>query len=92
MKFVLSILVLGLSLSAAAAEHTIKVTAFYPLNGSRGASEICGKITGEMSPDFRINIVADPKYNPGPYTILPNAKGTWCAIVNSVTGTADVTL
>lgn len=82
----------GYSNQAVGAEVTIKVTAFYPLIGSSGVSEICGKITGEMSPNFRVNIVADPKYNPGPYTVLPNGDGKWCAVVNSVTGTADVKL
>jgi hypothetical protein len=77
---------------AADGEHGLKVTAFYPLNGSRGASELCGRMTGEVLAEHRILIVSDPKHNPGPYTILPGADGKFCALINSVTGRADVFL
>ncbi|MEQ1876956.1 MAG: hypothetical protein ABL958_09950 [Bdellovibrionia bacterium] len=91
MKAFITVLVLGFGVSASAAD-LLKITAFYPLNGTRGASELCGKVSGQVFADYRLIVTADPKYNPGKYTTLPGPDGNFCVIVNSVTGRADVDL
>ena len=76
---------------AAAAEKTIKVTSFYALNGSRGASEICGVVTGHAAGDY-IVVTVDPKKAPAVYNTFPSPTGHWCLMVNSAYGLAEAVL
>jgi hypothetical protein len=92
MKALLSLLILGIGVNAGGAADLLKITAFYPLNGTKGVSELCGKVSGQVLVDYRIVITSDPKFNPGKYTTLPGPDGVFCMLINSDTGTANVEL
>jgi hypothetical protein len=85
--------VLGLALSAHAADPAVEITSFYYTNQLPDhTAEICGRVTGDFSGSCRVVVTIDPGNQAGTYVAWPGKDGHWCALVNSYTGHATAAM
>lgn len=73
--------------------NEVKITSFNFTGTRTRAAEICGKVEGQVNGLMLIDITADPSHNtPGTYTAIASPKGTFCAVINTLTGRAEAVL
>lgn len=77
-----------LSLSAFAAEPSVKITSFSYVNGSHDMAELCGEVSNATSAPTYVQVTVDPNTkNPAFYNVFAG-RGKFCTVVVTYSGTA----
>ena len=92
MKFIAMTIAL-FSFSSFAFSREIKITSFNFTGSRNRTAELCGKVIGEAKAMDLVDVTVDTSdTNPGRYVTLLSSEGTFCVVVNTLTGKADAKL
>jgi hypothetical protein len=74
---------------------SVQITSFMPISPDNRTAELCGLVTinsgalPKAGNYVAVTVTADPKFNPGPYTVLADPSGVFCTVIYTQTGTAE---
>lgn len=89
---VFALLMLSSFITVYAEEPKVETTSFRYVGRYTSAAELCGKVTG-VEGATTVFITSDPKSKtPAPYQVMTKKDGTFCTLVATFTGKADVSL
>lgn len=93
MNYLTFIFSLLLTVPCFANSRDVKITSFNFTGSRNRTAELCGKITGEAKSLDIVDVIADPAdANPGRYSTLVSPEGTFCIVINTLSGKADAKL